>query len=173
MPDIGEDVLCVFFHEAEETGFVLGSFYAGEIELPASSQNQRVVMFKDGTIISYDRSSHTLKAQIGDTQIVADQKNVQVSAPSLVSLKSGENTEVNSGKETNIGASSEVNITAPTLTLSMGATKMVLSSGNASIETDQLTFKGNVTVSGNLSVKGDINGTGNISAGGKVSGTNT
>ena len=141
--------------------------------LPASSQNQRVVMFKDGTIISYDRSSHTLKAQIGDTQIVADQKNVQVSAPSLVSLKSGENTEVNSGKETNIGASSEVNITAPTLTLSMGATKMVLSSGNASIETDQLTFKGNVTVSGNLSVKGDINGTGNISAGGKVSGTNT
>lgn len=119
--------------------------------------------FKDGTIISYDRSSHTLKAQIGDTQIVADQKNVQVSAPSLVSLKSGENTEVNSGKETNIGASSEVNITAPTLTLSMGATKMVLSSGNASIETDHLTFKGNVTVSGNLSVKGDIDGTGNIS----------
>ena len=172
VPDIGEDVLCVFFHEAEETGFALGSFYAGEIELPASSQDQRVVKFKDGTIISYDRSSHTLKAQIGDTQIVADQKNVQVSAPSLVSLKSGENTEVNSGKETNIGASSEVNITAPTLTLSMGATKMGLSSGNASIETDHLTFKGNVTVSGNLSVKGDINGTGDVSVGGKVSGTN-
>lgn len=74
VPDIGEDVLCVFFHEAEETGFALGSFYAGEIELPASSQDKRVVKFKDGTIISYDRSSHTLKAQIGDTQIVADQK---------------------------------------------------------------------------------------------------
>ena len=172
MPDIGEDVLCVFFHEAEETGFALGSFYAGEIELPASSQDKRVVKFKDGTIISYDRSSHTLKAQIGDTQIVADQKNVQVSAPSLVSLKSGENTEINSGKETNIGASSAVNITAPTLTLSMGATKMVLSSGKASIETDHLTFKGNMTVTGNLSVKGDIDGTGNVSAGGKVSGTN-
>jgi hypothetical protein len=54
----------------------------------------------------------------------------------------------------------------------MGATKMVLSSGKASIETDHLTFKGNMTVTGNLSVKGDIDGTGNVSAGGKVSGTN-
>lgn len=172
MPDLGEDVLCVFFNAAEEDGFVLGSFYADEVTPAENSADKRSVKFKDGTLISYDRSSHELIVQIGSTRIFANQDKVRIDAPDAVESSAGKNTEIASGSETNISGGSAVNIKAPVLTLTMGSTKMTLSAGAASIETNNLVFKGNMTVTGNLSVKGNIDGTGNITAGGTVSGTN-
>lgn len=172
MPDLGEDVLCVFFNEGEEDGFVLGSFYADEVTPPENSEDKRCVKFKDGTLISYDRASHELITQIGSTRIFANQEKIRIEAPDSIDCSAGKNTDIVSGSETNISGGSAVNIKAPVLTLTMGSTKMTLSSGAASIETDNLVFRGNMTVTGNLSVKGDIDGTGNISAGGRVSGSN-
>ena len=38
LPDVGEDVLCLFLPSGPEEGFILGSFYAGEIELPEANK---------------------------------------------------------------------------------------------------------------------------------------
>ena len=172
IPDIGEDVLCVFFNEAEEDGFVLGSFYADEVTTPVNSEDVRCVKFKDGTLISYDRASHGLLIQIGSTKISANQENVTIEAPNDVESKSGSGTAISAGAAVDISGGSAVNIKTPVLTLTTGSTKMTLSGGSASIETNNLVFKGNMTVTGNLTVAGNIDGSGNISAGGRVSGTN-
>lgn len=172
MPDIGEDVLCVFFNEGEENGFVLGSFYADEVTVPVNSESVRCVKFKDGTLISYDRASHELLIQIGSTKISANQERVSIDAPDFVKSQAGNKSEIAAGESVDISGGAAVNIKTPVLTLTTGSTKMTLSGGAASIETNNLVFKGDMTVTGNLSVQGNIDGSGNISASGRVSGTN-
>lgn len=79
LPDVGEDVLCLFIPGGEEDGFILGSFYADEITPPQEfNGHNRVIKFKDETILEYDWEAHKLRAQIGDTEILADEKNVKI-----------------------------------------------------------------------------------------------
>ena len=60
MPDIGEQVLCVFLPFGLEQGFILGSFYSSK-DLPSvSDKNKSQIKFKDGTIIEYDREAKKL-----------------------------------------------------------------------------------------------------------------
>lgn len=89
MPDIGEDVICLFLPSGPEDGFILGSVYAGEITPPESSSAKRTVVFADDTKISYDRETHTLSINIGETTILADSKNVNVVAPENINAKAG------------------------------------------------------------------------------------
>jgi len=60
LPAVGEDVICVFLPCGEEDGFVLGSFYADEIEPPTSSESKRYTEYPDGTVIEYDWEAHEL-----------------------------------------------------------------------------------------------------------------
>lgn len=64
MPDIGEDVICIFLPCASEDGFILGSFYAGEITPPESDGNRRTVKFADDTTVTYDRKKHALDVKM-------------------------------------------------------------------------------------------------------------
>jgi phage baseplate assembly protein V len=84
MPDIGEDVVCLFLPSGSEEGFILGSVYAGEITPPESSGSKRTVVFSDETKISYDRETHTLSAVIGGTSIVADGEAVTINGASKI-----------------------------------------------------------------------------------------
>lgn len=61
LPAVGEDVVCLFLPCGEEDGFILGSFYADEIEPPISSETKRYTKYPDDTIIEYDWESHELK----------------------------------------------------------------------------------------------------------------
>lgn len=78
MPDVGEDVVCLFLPNGLENGFVLGSVYAGNVELPESSGDKRTIKFSDDTVISYDRNNNKLTIVIGDTNIIADKTSVNV-----------------------------------------------------------------------------------------------
>ena len=78
MPDVGEDVICLFLPSGREEGFILGSVYAGEITPPESSGNKRTVVFSDNTKVSYDRQAHQLSVTIGNTSITADGSSVNV-----------------------------------------------------------------------------------------------
>lgn len=78
MPDVGEDVVCLFLPSGTEEGFILGSVYAGDITPPESSGNKRTVEFSDNTKVSYDRETHTLSITIGATSITANGENVYV-----------------------------------------------------------------------------------------------
>ena len=116
MPDIGEDVICVFLPTGTEAGFILGSVYAGEITPPESTIDRRCVVFSDGSEFMYDRAAHVFTASIGGTSISIDQNGVGIETKSTVHAK-------------------------------VGATE-------ATIGTDGVSIKGNLTVTGDISVSG-------------------
>jgi phage baseplate assembly protein V len=172
MPDVGEDVLCLFLESGVEEGFILGAVYAGEVTPPESSGDKRTVVFKDGSRFSFDRSSSTLSITIGATSVELTPSTVRVETSSNVSVKSGGTVNIEAGSVCNVKATSMVNISAPVLNLTMGSTKMTLNSSSGSIESQNLKFKGAMEITGNLSVQGSQSVSGNIAAGGTVSGTN-
>lgn len=86
LPAVGEDVLCLFLPCGEEDGFILGSFYADEIEPPVSSETKRYIEFPDGAKFEYDWNEKKLSAVIGDTQIEATENSVQVTGASEIKV---------------------------------------------------------------------------------------
>jgi len=89
MPDINEDVLCLFLPDGVEDGFILGSWYAGEVKPPCDNPEIRRVKFKDGTTVSYNRLTHELDAQVENTLIHADRSDVSIIAPGDITIKAG------------------------------------------------------------------------------------
>ena len=152
MPDIGEDVVCLFLPTGSEDGFILGSFYADEIKPPASTEDIRMVEFADGTKVSYDRSSHELKATIDGTEIKADRNTVDITG----------------AKTVNVESANAINIKSAVIILTMGGTTMRLDGGNAVIDTTDITFTGNARINGNMYVDGDTNVHGDIKASGTI-----
>lgn len=98
MPDVGEDVICVFLPTGTEAGFILGSVYAGEITPPESTIDRRCVEFSDGSKFMYDRSAHVFTASIGDTAITVNESGVDVETKSTVHAKVG-STEATIGAD--------------------------------------------------------------------------
>lgn len=76
MPDIGEQVLCLFLPSGIEQGFIIGSYYIDSNSRPASTGNKRTTVFEDGTKIEYDRSSSTLIADLGSSKIEATKDHI-------------------------------------------------------------------------------------------------
>ncbi|MEM4618916.1 MAG: phage baseplate assembly protein V [Desulfurococcaceae archaeon] len=73
LPDIGELVVCAFYEDDWDTGFVLGAIYNDKDKTPAQSRDKFVIEFKDGTRIEYDRAGHRLHIRVrGDVLIEAD-----------------------------------------------------------------------------------------------------
>ncbi|CVK18456.1 phage baseplate assembly protein V [Sporomusa sphaeroides] len=98
MPDIGEQVVCLFLPSGNAQGFVLGSFYSDVDEPPVDDMEKRHISFKDGTVLEYDIGTHTLMISAqGPVNIVAA-GNVNVTGDVIadgVSLK----THVHGGVE--------------------------------------------------------------------------
>lgn len=73
MPDINEQVLCLFLPSGVETGYILGSFYSDVTTPPASTKDKRRVEFGDGAYAEYDRATKTLTGYTpGDALLQAD-----------------------------------------------------------------------------------------------------
>lgn len=142
MPDIGEDVVCLFLPCGSEDGFILGSVYAGEITPPESDSDQRTVVFSDGTRINYDRKLHKLTATIGKTSIVADQQNVNVVCDGTADIQAG-----------------TVNATANAATVKASTIKL----------TGDVTIDGTLSVSGDVTAQSNVTATGDVMAMGAIS----
>lgn len=67
MPDIDEQVVCVFLENGLESGFILGAIYSEADTPPANSADKWVKHFSDGTVVEYDRSAHKLTASVNGT----------------------------------------------------------------------------------------------------------
>ncbi len=79
MPDLQEEVVCLFMGNGLECGFILGSLYNAVDTPPVASQDKRHITFADGTVLEYDRKEHRLTADVkGDVNIAAT-GNVKVS----------------------------------------------------------------------------------------------
>ena len=63
LPDVGDQVLCLFLGYGLEQGFVLGAMY-GKAGPPVSSGDIWQRTFADGTVLAYDRAAHKLTAQV-------------------------------------------------------------------------------------------------------------
>ena len=142
--DVGEDVLCLFLPTGIEEGFILGSFYAGEVQPPSSSGDVRMVEFSDGTKLSYDRSSHKLTGDVkGDVSLTVSGK-VSVQAQGAVMAKS----------------STSITLQAPVINLN-GAINTAAESGGSGT----MTIKGNIDQTGSQRVSGNIEAEGDVVAG--------
>lgn len=117
MPDVGEDVLCVFLPFGLASGFVLGSVYAGENTPPESTENKRTVIFDDDTKVTYDRATHQFDIQIKQTAITANRDSVKVKTPVFVDVTTDGNVIVNAADSVAITGAAAVSVTAPAITL--------------------------------------------------------
>lgn len=76
LPDEGDQVLCLFLAFGLEQGFVLGAMYGGA-NPPVASGDKWHRVFKDGTILEYDRAAHKLFADVkGDVEAIVSGKVV-------------------------------------------------------------------------------------------------
>lgn len=174
LPDVGEDVVCLFLPSGTEEGFILGAVYAGEVQPAETSKDIRSVTFSDGAEIKYDRAAHLLSVKIDGTTITANRENVNIDTPKEVNVKGGQTVNVEGGQTVNVKGGQTVNITggtvinlaAPSVNLTMGSTTMKLNGAKATIEASNIEVKGALTVTGNMTT------TGNITASGAVHGSN-
>ena len=124
MPDVGEDVLCVFLPGGIEDGFVLGSFYAPEVARPTANQDERKIRFKDGTTVTYNRATHELDVVIEGTHIHADRAKVNITTPQEVNINTTKanitasgNINMQSGGDTTITAGGTLTLQGSTINI--------------------------------------------------------
>lgn len=133
--DIGEDVLCLFLPTGIEEGFILGSFYAGDITPPSNSGDVRIIEFSDGTKLLYDRSSHKLIGEVkGDVELTVS-GTMSVQAKGAVMVKS----------------STSVTLQAPVINLN-GAINTAAEGGGSGT----MTIMGDIDQTGSQRVSGDV-----------------
>lgn len=88
LPDIGEQVACLFSGQGLEQGVVLGSCYSSRDLSPNRPATDVFALFADGTSLSYDRDRHCLIMDcVGDVRLKG--KNVRIEAENDLSLHSG------------------------------------------------------------------------------------
>lgn len=142
---VGEDVLCLFLPTGPEEGFILGSFYAGEITPPENTKDRRTTVFEDGTVIRYDMASHTATVQIGGTQIVANPTTVTVNCTNAI-VKASSGVTLDTPKTDVTGV---LNVTG----LITGKGGLAVSGGSGATVTGSLKTTGDV-VAGAISLQG-------------------
>lgn len=95
MPDIKDQVFCLFLGNGMEAGCVLGAIYSDKDKPPVNSQDKRHVRFKDGSVFEYDRKTHALTVDVkGDISIRAT-GNVMIDALGGVSISGGGGVMIN------------------------------------------------------------------------------
>lgn len=71
LPDVGEQVTCVFLPNGTETGFVIGSFYSNQDPIPvgADAKGMRMTEFADGARFEYSTEESRFRALVGELEL--------------------------------------------------------------------------------------------------------
>lgn len=90
IPDVGDQVLCLFLPFGRECGFVLGSMYAADAP-PVTDGDKTHRTFKDGTTQEYDRNTHeyvhdvnpggSILLRVGSSQIKITSDKILIESP--------------------------------------------------------------------------------------------
>lgn len=157
LPDPGEDVLCIFLPSGPEEGFVIGSFYAGEITPPESNKNRRTVVFSDGSRVCYDRAEHKLTVTLDGTEIVFDRQNGSITVPQAVTINCTTAT---------VNASESVKLDTPKTDVTgvLNVTGLITGMGGLSVSGGR--GGASISCAGNMNLNGTIAATGDVTAGG-------
>lgn len=98
LPDVGEDVVCLFMGTGLEEGFILGATYAGDVIPPENDQDIRETKFKDGNFIFYNRRDHVLSIKVNDVTVVVKPESVEVKTSGVVNVEAGSQATIKSPK---------------------------------------------------------------------------
>ena len=154
-PDVGCNALCIMMPTGHSDGFIIGTFYNEKNPAPIGSLDQVMHWtFEDGTVLDYDKSTSTLKADVKGP--------VDVKTTSTAYVDVATNATVKCPKIDLIG---DVTITGNLTVIADGAVVAEISSQNMKI-TGKIASTNDISTSANITAKG------NITATGKVSGSN-
>ncbi|GKT21647.1 phage baseplate assembly protein V [Acidovorax sp. SUPP3334] len=82
MPDLGEHVACLMDANLED-GVVVCAIYSDQDTPPTTDPNVRMVRFKDGAEVAYDRAAHTLTVRGVARVVVEASDEIVLRAPRL------------------------------------------------------------------------------------------
>lgn len=140
MPDLGEQVLCLFLAGGLEQGFVVRALYSSADPAPGKPGHIRFVRFEDGTELEYDRQAHKLRADVKGEIEAKAQGNITASTPQLLTLEGGQG----------------IVLRTPALTM------QGLGGGCSAV------LEANLSLRGDLAQEGGMNVSGNVTAGGTI-----
>lgn len=64
MPEVGEEVLCIFLPNGIEEGFVIGAYYNDVNKPPINDKNIKIIKFEDGNYIKYENGTFIIKGNV-------------------------------------------------------------------------------------------------------------
>lgn len=120
LPDVGEQVLCVFLPNGLESGFIIGAVYSAK-DKPneaAKSQDKRRVDFEDGSFVEFDRKTKKLTVDCKGEVILNAQGKITVAGQADLSVTAQGNVMVETQGNAEIKASGSVKIDAPSCEIS-------------------------------------------------------
>lgn len=152
----GEDVVCLFLGPGQEDGFIIGSFYAGEIKPPEASLDRRTVVFSDGTRVCYDRAEHKLTVTIEGTEVVFNRQDGSITVPNAVTINCTTAT---------VNASSGITLDTPKTDVTgvLNVAGLITGKGGLAVSGGGGAA---VTVTGNMKLQGQIEASSDVTAGG-------
>ncbi|MCP4160044.1 MAG: phage baseplate assembly protein V [Deltaproteobacteria bacterium] len=125
MPDIGEQVLCVFLPFDLTQGFVIGSMFSGVDSAPVEGSSKAHIKFKDNAILEYDRDTSKLSIDLsgstGEVEIKCKNLNAEVSENADIKAK---NVVVDVVEKTEVKSAVEVVVDSPKTTIKNGGEGM-------------------------------------------------
>ncbi|CCJ32896.1 MULTISPECIES: phage baseplate assembly protein V [Caloramator] len=84
LPDVGEQVVCIFLPNSLHHGFILGSIYSSKDKPAIKNKNKRNIKFSDGTEVEYDRENHILKIDCKGKVIIQSATEVTINGNLIV-----------------------------------------------------------------------------------------
>ncbi|MCP3921908.1 MAG: phage baseplate assembly protein V [Desulfobacterales bacterium] len=125
MPDIGEQVVCLFLPFGLEQGFVIGSIYSDVDTPPVDGSDKAHIKFKDGAKLEYDRATHKLTIDLsaaqGDVDLKCKNINATITENADITAK---NVNVNVQDKAEVKATTEVIVDSPSITMKNGGEGM-------------------------------------------------
>lgn len=144
--EVGEQVL-VITPAGHALGVIVGTLNQTAYPAPEHRPDIQKTIYKDGSVIMYDRSSHVLTADIKGDVTVKAEGAVSVDAGSNISCKAGGNIVAQAEADVTVKAAGAVSITA---------------GSSATIEAPQISLNGVTSINGALT-QGGGSGGGNAS----------
>ena len=80
--EIGSEVSAVT-NDPHSDGCIIGALYNDEDLSVSTNKDLKIIKFSDGTIIEYDKSSHTFNLNIKGTTNLISENNVNITAPKV------------------------------------------------------------------------------------------
>lgn len=161
LPDVGDQVLCLFLPFGKEVGFVLGSMYGADSP-PVASGDKWHRVFEDGTVLEYDRAAHVLLADVKGRAEINTTEDISATAGTTLTATAG----------------TSITLTAPNIFQNGNVTAGGSSGGSATVSenaertiTGSLTINGPVNINGNLTTNGNSSTSGNSYAGSRSGGS--